>query len=132
MAADLKGCTEIASIDLKPNRLTKADHLDATATVNPEDAGNVVEAVRDPTAGGPDDALETTGVVVGDADPQQFVPDPVELYRQGKFPFDELVTYYDFDGIEQAVEDSERGDAIKPVLRMGDPRTGTPETAPGK
>jgi aryl-alcohol dehydrogenase len=62
-----------------------------------------------------------TGIVEGDSDPQQFIPDLIELHRQGKFPFDELVTYYDFDEIEQAVEDSESGDTIKPVLRMSEP-----------
>lgn len=61
-----------------------------------------------------------TGIVQGDSDPQQFIPDLIDLYRQGKFPFDELVTYYDFEDIEQAIEDSESGETIKPVLRMGD------------
>ncbi|RDI72648.1 NAD(P)-dependent alcohol dehydrogenase [Halopelagius longus] len=62
-----------------------------------------------------------TGIVEGDSSPREFIPDLVELYRQGKFPFDELVTYYDFEEIEQAVEDSENGDAIKPVLRVSEP-----------
>ncbi|WP_410767408.1 NAD(P)-dependent alcohol dehydrogenase [Haloferax sp. DFSO60] len=165
MAANLKGCTDIVSIDLKPNRLEKALEVGATETVNAEAVDDVVEAVRELT-GGVDYALETTGVptvaeqatesltqrgtlgiigapalgteasydvnnlilngrnitgiVEGDSDPQQFIPDLIELYRQGKFPFDELVTYYDFEDIEQAVEDSESGDTIKPVLRMGD------------
>ncbi|WP_246308038.1 zinc-binding dehydrogenase [Halorarum salinum] len=61
-----------------------------------------------------------TGIVQGDPDPQQFTPDLIELYRQGKFPFDELVTYCGFEDIEQAVEDSESGETIKPVLRVGD------------
>ena len=62
-----------------------------------------------------------TGIVEGDSNPQEFIPDLVDLYRRGKFPFDELVTYYDFEEIEQAVEDSENGDVIKPVLRVGEP-----------
>jgi aryl-alcohol dehydrogenase len=37
---------------------------------------------------------------------------------QGRFPLDRLVTYYELDQINQAVEDSEKGRAIKPVLRM--------------
>lgn len=63
-----------------------------------------------------------TGIVQGDSDPQQFIPDLIELYRQGKFPFDELITYYGFEDIEQAVEDSESGETIKTVLRVGDAR----------
>jgi aryl-alcohol dehydrogenase len=31
------------------------------------------------------------------------------------------VTYYDFEDIEQAVEDSEQGDTIKPILRVSEP-----------
>ncbi|GGM66743.1 aryl-alcohol dehydrogenase [Halarchaeum rubridurum] len=60
------------------------------------------------------------GVAEGDSDPQQFIPDLIDLYRRGKFPFDELVTYYDFDEIEQAVADSESGETIKPVLRVSE------------
>lgn len=62
-----------------------------------------------------------TGIVEGDSNPQEFIPDLVDLYRQGKFPFDELVTYYDFEEIETAVEDSESGETIKPVLRVSEP-----------
>lgn len=62
MAADLKGCTEIVSVDLKPNRLAKAEELGATATVDPEDVDDVVEAARELTDGGPNYPLETTGV----------------------------------------------------------------------
>lgn len=58
------------------------------------------------------------GIIEGDSHPKQFIPDLVELYQQGRFPFDEFVTYYDFEDIQQAVEDSESGEVIKPILRM--------------
>lgn len=58
------------------------------------------------------------GVTEGDSYPREFIPTLVDLYRQGRFPFDELVEYYDFEDIEQAVEDSEEGETIKPVVRM--------------
>ncbi|MCL9816181.1 NAD(P)-dependent alcohol dehydrogenase [Natronocalculus amylovorans] len=58
------------------------------------------------------------GIIEGDSHPKEFIPDLVELYQQGKFPFDEFVTYYDFDDIQQAVADSESGEVIKPILRM--------------
>lgn len=60
------------------------------------------------------------GIVEGDADPQTFIPSLISLFQQGKFPFDELITYYAFDEIEQAIEDSEQGETIKPVLTIGD------------
>jgi aryl-alcohol dehydrogenase len=58
------------------------------------------------------------GICEGDAVPDLFIPKLVELYRQGRFQFDKLVSFYDFEDINQAVEDSEKGRAIKPVLRF--------------
>jgi aryl-alcohol dehydrogenase len=58
------------------------------------------------------------GIVEGSSVPQVFIPRLVELQRQGRFPFEKLVTYYDFDQINQAVEDAEAGRTIKPILRM--------------
>jgi aryl-alcohol dehydrogenase len=57
------------------------------------------------------------GIIEGDAVPDLFIPRLLELRDQGKFPFDELITFYPFDQINQAVEDMESGRAIKPVLR---------------
>jgi aryl-alcohol dehydrogenase len=37
---------------------------------------------------------------------------------QGRFPFDRLVTFYDFDQINQAAADAESGATIKPILRI--------------
>lgn len=59
------------------------------------------------------------GIIEGDSVPDVFIPRLLELYVQGRFPFDRLVEYYDLDGINQAAEDSENGVVIKPVLRMG-------------
>ncbi|MDF5756901.1 NAD(P)-dependent alcohol dehydrogenase [Spongiactinospora sp. TRM90649] len=42
----------------------------------------------------------------------------VELHRQGRFPFDRLVRFYEQAEIEKALEASRRGEVIKPVLRM--------------
>jgi aryl-alcohol dehydrogenase len=58
------------------------------------------------------------GIIEGDAIPDLFIPKLIELYRQGRFPFDRLIKYYPFDQINQAVEDMEQGRVIKPVLRM--------------
>jgi aryl-alcohol dehydrogenase len=38
---------------------------------------------------------------------------------QGRFPFDQLVRFYDFDQINQAAADAESGAAVKPIIRMG-------------
>jgi aryl-alcohol dehydrogenase len=59
------------------------------------------------------------GIVQGDAVPQLFIPALIEMYRKGDFPFDRLVRFYDFDEINQAVEDTRAGQIIKAVLRIG-------------
>jgi aryl-alcohol dehydrogenase len=58
------------------------------------------------------------GILGGDAIPDQFIPELIKLYQQGKFPFDRMITSYPFDEINKAVEDMEKGLVIKPVLRM--------------
>lgn len=58
------------------------------------------------------------GVVEGNSVPDVFVPQLLELYQQGRFPFDRLVTFYDFDQIDQAAADTESGTTVKPVLRI--------------
>lgn len=59
------------------------------------------------------------GVVEGSSTPQVFIPQLISLQKAGLFPFERLIKMYDFDQINQAVEDTEKtGVAIKAVLRM--------------
>ena len=58
------------------------------------------------------------GIVEGDSVPDLFIPSLVELYQQGRFPFDKLVKFYNLDQINQAAEDSEKGITIKPIVRL--------------
>ncbi|CAN5697463.1 NAD(P)-dependent alcohol dehydrogenase [soil metagenome] len=58
------------------------------------------------------------GIIEGDSIPDIFIPRLIELYTQGRFPFDRLVKFYDLNDINQAAEDSEGGGTLKPVLRM--------------
>ena len=59
------------------------------------------------------------GIIEGDSVPDLFIPSLVELYLQGRFPFDKLVKFYTLDQINQAAEDSEKGVTIKPIVRLG-------------
>jgi len=59
------------------------------------------------------------GIIEGDSVPDLFIPSLVELYTQGRFPFDKLVKFYTLDQINQAAEDSEKGITIKPIVRLG-------------
>ncbi|WP_036725162.1 NAD(P)-dependent alcohol dehydrogenase [Patulibacter minatonensis] len=57
-----------------------------------------------------------SGVIEGDVDPQQFIPEMVEMYLDGKFPFDELIKTFPFEQINEAVKSSADGEVIKPVV----------------
>jgi len=56
------------------------------------------------------------GVVEGDSVPAVFLPQLLEYQRQGRFPFERLISYYPFNEINTAVADSAAGRAIKAVL----------------
>jgi aryl-alcohol dehydrogenase len=58
------------------------------------------------------------GIVQGDVVANAFIPTLVNLYLQGRFPFDKLCRFYSFDQVNEAMADSERGVTIKPILRM--------------
>ncbi|GEN45427.1 NAD(P)-dependent alcohol dehydrogenase [Alkalibacillus haloalkaliphilus] len=58
------------------------------------------------------------GVIEGDSVPNVFIPELVDYYKAGQFPFDKLIKFYDFEEINQAFEDSKNGETIKPILRI--------------
>lgn len=163
LGANLKGCSEKVVVDLLANRLEKAEELEATKTVNPNEVTDTEEAIREHLGDGADYALEATGapsvlrqavdvlrqggtcgvigapplgtevaldvntvlfgrtvrgIIEGDSHPKEFIPDLVKLHLQGEFPYDEFVSFYDFEDIQQAADESEAGDVIKPILRM--------------
>jgi aryl-alcohol dehydrogenase len=57
-----------------------------------------------------------SGVIEGDADPQTFIPRLIELYREGKFPFDRLVQTFPFEQVNEAIAAANAGSVVKPVL----------------
>ena len=58
------------------------------------------------------------GIFFGSAVPNSFLPQIIEHYQAGRFPYDRLVRTYDFADINQAIADTQSGEAIKPVLMM--------------
>ena len=58
------------------------------------------------------------GILEGDSVPDFFIPQLIELCRQGNFPVEHLITFYELEQINQAVNDVLEGKVIKPVLRM--------------
>jgi len=57
------------------------------------------------------------GIIEGDSVPQVFIPELIELWRAGRFPFDKLVKFYPLSEINQAIVDSESGLVLKPIVR---------------
>lgn len=57
-----------------------------------------------------------SGVIEGDANPQTFVPTLIQLYRDGKFPFDRLIETFPFEKINEAIDAAIGGEVIKPVV----------------
>jgi aryl-alcohol dehydrogenase len=77
----------------------------------------------DPTAALPLSIIETlvlgitvVGIIEGDSQPDEFIPELIELYRAGQFPIDKLVTTFPFTKINDAVAAQHRGEVLKPVL----------------
>lgn len=62
--------------------------------------------------------IRVCGVTEGDADPQIFLPQLIDLYRAGRFPFDRLISTYPLDRINEAVADQHAGHCVKVVLTM--------------
>jgi aryl-alcohol dehydrogenase len=63
-------------------------------------------------------ALTLIGVQMGGSITKEFIPHLIQLNKEGNFPYEKLITYYQFDQINQAFEDSHKGKAIKPILVM--------------
>ena len=58
------------------------------------------------------------GVTEGDSNPKLFLPALVSLIEQGRFPVQRLISYYEFDQINDAVAAIRDGSSVKPVLRF--------------
>lgn len=56
------------------------------------------------------------GIIEGDSDPDEFIPELMSLYRQGRLPFDRLIRTYPLHDINQAIADQFRGECVKAVL----------------
>lgn len=62
---------------------------------------------------------QLVSVIEGDADPRTFIPQLIQLWRDGRFPFDRMLEKFPFAAINEAEKASLEGRAVKPVLVMG-------------
>jgi aryl-alcohol dehydrogenase len=56
------------------------------------------------------------GIIEGDSEPEVFLPELMQLYLAGRFPFDRLAKTYPLAQINQAIADQHHGDCVKAVL----------------
>lgn len=57
-----------------------------------------------------------TGILEGDAVPHLLIPRLIGLWQDGRFPFDELVTFFPLDQVNEAEAAALSGDVVKPIL----------------
>lgn len=60
------------------------------------------------------------GSCEGESDPKTFIPQMVRWYKEGLFPIDKIVTFYEFPHIDEAFEGLRKKEAIKAVMRVSE------------
>lgn len=60
--------------------------------------------------------LTIRGITEGDSEPDVFIPELLTHFREGRFPFDRLITTFPFAEINDAIAAQSRGEAVKVVL----------------
>ena len=67
---------------------------------------------------GREDGRRWDEVIQGSSIPCEFIPKMIDLYRQGHFPYDRMLSYFDFERIGEAFRQMKNAEIIKPVLVM--------------
>lgn len=60
--------------------------------------------------------LTVKGVIEGDSDPDEFLPELLDHYRAGRLPFDRLIKTYPLSAINEAIAAQHHGECVKVVL----------------
>lgn len=58
------------------------------------------------------------GIIEGDSDPEVFLPELLQHYRNGDLPFDRMIKTWPFSQINEAIAAQHMGECIKVVLLM--------------
>lgn len=58
------------------------------------------------------------GIIEGDSDPDEFLPQLIALHAAGKLPIERFSTLYPFEKINEAIADSHAGKCIKAILSI--------------
>ncbi|KAF2499009.1 AreB protein [Lophium mytilinum] len=62
------------------------------------------------------DSKKLIGVIEGDSNPTEFIPQLVELHQAGHFPIERLCRTYPVAKLNEAIHDLHTGEVIKPVI----------------
>jgi aryl-alcohol dehydrogenase len=60
--------------------------------------------------------LNFRGILEGDSEPAQFIPELCRLFAEGRLPFDRMIRRYPLDKINEAIADQAAGRCVKAVL----------------
>jgi aryl-alcohol dehydrogenase len=60
--------------------------------------------------------IKIYGIIEGDAVPDEFIPRLAALHREGRFPFDKMITKFPLSQINEAIEAQHKGEVVKAVL----------------
>lgn len=69
-----------------------------------------------PIVTGMTNGLTVRGILEGDSDPAEFLPELIAYHAAGRLPIDRLIKRYRFDQINEAVDDTHHGTCVKAVL----------------
>ncbi|WP_067724485.1 NAD(P)-dependent alcohol dehydrogenase [Oceanobacillus damuensis] len=61
---------------------------------------------------------QIVGTVMGSVNPTQFIPKLISLYRDKKLPLEEMITFFPFEKVNEAVASVESGQSIKAILKF--------------
>ncbi|RDW62456.1 NAD(P)-binding protein-3 [Coleophoma cylindrospora] len=59
------------------------------------------------------------GVIEGDSNPVDFIPQLIEMHQKGKFPIERLCKTYLVENLQDAIHDMHAGKVIKPIISWG-------------
>jgi aryl-alcohol dehydrogenase len=65
--------------------------------------------------------LTLRGIIEGDSEPDVFLPELIQHYRDGALPFDRMITTFPFERINEAVHAQHKGECVKIVLTNSEP-----------
>ncbi|UZW56396.1 NAD(P)-dependent alcohol dehydrogenase [Sphingobium sp. JS3065] len=64
--------------------------------------------------------LTLRGIIEGDSDPDEFIPQLVQYWREGRLPLEKLVQLFPFSDINDAVQAQHAGECVKVVLALNE------------